>query len=102
MTDRKEQYIIGAYFNNERKNVNKKRTFRLHCYLFKRGYKTQMSSKTYVYEGKEVVLTGRTAEKTLRSERKKVLHEIRPSDVDADNRMHNKWVELTDLFEIIE
>jgi hypothetical protein len=56
-----------------------------------REYK--MSIQTYVYNGEEVVLTGRTAEKTLRSGRSKVLHEIRPLSVtDPENRQYNKWV----------
>ena len=59
-----------------------------------------MTNKTYVYEGKEHVLTGRTAEKTLRSKKTKKLHEIHPADVDASNTEYNQWVSIEDLYEV--
>lgn len=52
-----------------------------------------MSDKTYVYNGEEFVLTGRSAEKSLPSGRTKTLHEIRPVSVkDTEDRQYNKWV----------
>lgn len=56
--------------------------------------------KTYVYDGSEVVLTGRKARKQLRQGRYKYIFEIRPLSVDADNNQFNSWVYLSDLFEI--
>lgn len=61
-----------------------------------------MSVKTYVYNGKEVVLTGRTASKKTRSDKTKTLHEIRPANVDVEQNMYNEWVEFDDLYQIEE
>jgi hypothetical protein len=57
-----------------------------------------MTNKTYIYEGKEHVLTGRTATKRLRSDKIKILHEIRPADLDSDKNEFNQWIEMDDLF----
>jgi len=59
-----------------------------------------MSSKTYVYDGKEVVLTGRTAGKKMKSGKDKILHEIRPAEADPDFKSLNKWVQMDELYEI--
>jgi hypothetical protein len=61
-------------------------------------------SKTYVYTNTEVKLTGRTANKEMKSARKgkeptvHVLHEITPAD--PENGSWKKWVRLGELFEI--
>lgn len=60
-----------------------------------------MTTKTYVYEGKEHVLTGREAEKkSVRSDKIKKLHEIHPADVDDTDNSYNKWVSMDDLYEV--
>ena len=63
--------------------------------------------KTYVYDGKEVVLTGRVAKQKPRREGAKVrsdndLFEIRPFDVDEANKSFNKWVKMNQLHEVVE
>ncbi len=56
---------------------------------------------TYVHDGVEVVLTGRTAlRKTKRKEY--LLHEIRPSDVDSNDPKFCKWIQLSELYLIQE
>jgi hypothetical protein len=52
----------------------------------------------YVHNGKEVVLTGRTATKKLRSGKDELLHEIKPDGVTG--KQYNTWVKMKDLFEI--
>lgn len=64
--------------------------------------------KTYVFQDTEVKLTGRTADKELKSTRRgstkdtgptiATLHEITP--VDALNGSWKKWVRMLELFEI--
>lgn len=54
----------------------------------------------FVYDGKEVILTGRTAKKSLKSGKEQILYEIKPHDVVG--KQYNKWVQMKDLFEIIE
>lgn len=60
--------------------------------------------KTFVHGDVEVKLTGRTAERELTRQTKRVvaksvtLHEITP--VDAENGSWKKWVRMTDLYEI--
>ncbi len=60
--------------------------------------------KTYVYRDTEVKLTGRTADKELKSTRRTkepsvvTLHEITP--VDSMNGTWKKWVRMTELFEV--
>lgn len=57
--------------------------------------------KRYVYKGKEVVLTGRTASKSLRSGKEEILYETKPIDIaDLSSTKYNEWVKLKDLFEI--
>jgi hypothetical protein len=53
----------------------------------------------YVFNGTEVVLTGKVAKKTLRSGKESTLYEIRPRT--RENGTWTKWVHLTDLFEIV-
>lgn len=67
---------------------------------------TRMSTiPVYVYEGVEVILTGRHATKNLNSRRMStrnnpdVLHEIKPKS--ADNGTWTKWVRMVELYEII-
>lgn len=59
-----------------------------------------MTDKTFVYEGQEVVLTGRKAQKKTRSGKTDEVVEIRPSDTTSAE--FKKWVRESDLFEIIE
>lgn len=60
--------------------------------------------KTYIHNGKEVKLTGRTASKTTgkmskRSAAKTVqIHEITP--LDSDDGDWKEWVRLSDLYEV--
>ena len=56
-------------------------------------------SKTYVHEAAEVVLTGRVAQKTLRSGKIDEVVEIKPAN--AENGSWKKWVKMSELFEII-
>jgi len=58
-------------------------------------------SKTYVHDGKEVVLTGRKARKKTRSKEIE-LFEIKPKDVTSKDASFCKWVRMTDLYEIVE
>ncbi len=61
--------------------------------------------KTYVFEGVEVKLTGRTAKKEMKTQRRRVaakldlIHEIAPADKEMGN--WKKWVRMTELFEIV-
>lgn len=55
----------------------------------------------FIYNGKEYVPTGRQAVRT--NQRKKIdeaLLEIRPADVDKDEKQFNIWVKEEDLFVI--
>lgn len=52
----------------------------------------------YVYDSKEVVLTGRIAKKRLPSGKEQILYEIQPDNVVG--KQYNKWVQMKDLFEI--
>jgi len=57
-------------------------------------------SKAYVHNGVEVKLTGKVAQKKLRSGKIDELHEITPRH--AENGTFKKWVRMVDLFEIVE
>ena len=60
-------------------------------------------TQTYVYNGKEVYLTGRTATKPRRSG-DRVLYEtrlIKYINIENDPNIMSDWVELKDLYEII-
>lgn len=65
-------------------------------------------SETYVYNGTEVVLTGRTAKRTIamKSPRGKVTHEPRIDTIHeitpADNEFGSwkKWIRIEELYEI--
>lgn len=62
-------------------------------------------TKSYVYKGKEVVLTGRIARPEPRRpgvppNPKLDQYEIRPHDVDPENKSFNEWVRMKDLSEI--
>ncbi len=54
--------------------------------------------KTYVYENTEVVLTGRSASKTLRSGRVEKLYEITPKH--STSGVWKKWVDISALYEV--
>ncbi len=59
-------------------------------------------TQTYVYNGKEVYLTGRSATKKRRSGSPRVLYETRQIkyiNMNDDN-VASDWVELKDLYEI--
>lgn len=58
--------------------------------------------KTYVYKGKEVVMTGRQATRKGRrsSNIVKVIYEVRPIDIDEENKSYNEWVTKEELYEI--
>jgi len=56
--------------------------------------------KKYVYDSKEVILTGRVAEKSLRSGKVDKLFEIKPAD--GEGIAFIQWVRISELFEIIE
>lgn len=61
-------------------------------------------TQTFVYKGKEVFLTGRTATKTLPRGGVKVLHEIKPKKYMNDttnNDITTDWVVMADLYEIV-
>lgn len=54
--------------------------------------------KTYVFKETEVVLTGKRAERKLRT-KTDTLYEIKPAD--SENGTWTKWVRMTDLYEIV-
>ena len=56
--------------------------------------------KTYVFAGDEVILTGRTAVKTLKSSREKIIYEIELKNKPQYTNEKNKWVELVELFQV--
>jgi hypothetical protein len=61
-------------------------------------------TQVYVYNGKEVFLTGRTAKKSSRRG-DKVLHEILPKrymNKEIDSFIESDWVFLKDLYAIVE
>lgn len=63
-------------------------------------------NKSYVHNGKEVVLTGRMAKRKPRREGERInddftQYEIRPVNVDADNNNFNEWVRMRDLLEVV-
>lgn len=61
--------------------------------------------KKYVYKGKEVFLTGRTASKRGIRGKEKIIHEIKPVRYFNDDRdtVHvAEWVGLGELFQIDE
>ena len=53
--------------------------------------------KTYVYNGTEVKMTGRTAEKELRRG-VDTLYEVKPADMECGT--WKKWVRIGELYEI--
>lgn len=54
---------------------------------------------TYVHDGKEVMMTGRTAVRET-SRRQHVLYEIKPIDVEGSDPKFCKWVKIEELYEI--
>lgn len=59
---------------------------------------TSSNKKTYVYEGVEVIKTGRTASRS--TARKRItLYEIKPYD--NENGSWSKWVKYDELYEIL-
>ncbi len=63
---------------------------------------TNTYNGTYVYEGKEWVLTGREAHRSLISGKLKRLVEIRPMSVDPSDKSYNRWVEREELYTVME
>jgi len=59
-----------------------------------------MTNKTYVYQGLEVELTGRKAQRKTRSGKMNEVVEVKPTD--PENGSFLKWVSMSDLFEILE
>ena len=57
-------------------------------------------SKTYVYDGKEVEATGRTAVRQSSRGRTHVLYEIKPTGMETADPQFHKWVKLEDLYHI--
>lgn len=62
--------------------------------------------KTFVLNGKEVVLTGRVAKpKPRRSGREvdesRYQYEVRPVGVDVKNTDFNEWARMSDLLEVV-
>lgn len=55
--------------------------------------------KAYVFKGKEVILTGKIAKKTLRSGKENILYEVKPRV--KENGTWTEWVRMSDLFEIV-
>ncbi len=55
--------------------------------------------ETFVYDGREVVLTGRKAVKETRRS-KKIIVEIQPLGIGRESKSFNKWVDPKDLFQI--
>jgi hypothetical protein len=56
--------------------------------------------KSYVYENTEVIMTGRSATKELRSGKIDTLYEITPKH--STSGQWKKWVNFSDLFEVSE
>jgi len=74
--------------------------------LDEEGKMTIDTTRIYVYDGQEYVLTGRLASKPLSRNRKKMLVEIIPKDKGTNPRksfssLFNKWVEPKDLYDIL-
>lgn len=65
-------------------------------------------TKTYVYDGEEVSLTGRKAKKEIQIKNSRVprrvdvLVEIEPASNSDDLRKWKKWVRIHELYEIID
>jgi hypothetical protein len=55
---------------------------------------------SYVYDGKEVIPTGRIAKRTTSRGRALVLIEIRPIEIEDNDPQYCKWVMQDDLFVI--
>lgn len=59
--------------------------------------------QTFIFEGREYVLTGRVAMKKSERGRERELVEIRPVTVrDLEDKTYNKWVRRAELFNISE
>lgn len=53
--------------------------------------------QTYLYKGKEVKLTGRSAERKTKRNIEIEFYEIKPLDADDEDNRHNQWVKMADL-----
>lgn len=60
----------------------------------------RLKTKLFVFEGEEVILTGRIAIKELPSGKQKELYEIKLNKEVQYANIKNKWVLITDLFEV--
>jgi hypothetical protein len=59
----------------------------------------EKEQETFVYDGREVVLTGRKAVKETRRS-KKIIVEVQPLGIGRESKSFNKWVDPKDLFHI--
>ncbi len=59
-----------------------------------------MTDKAYVFNGTEVVMTGKVAKKTTPRGKENLLYEIKPRK--SENGTWTKWVRMSDLFEIVD
>lgn len=55
---------------------------------------------TFIYDGCEVRLTGRTAQKDMKRNRVDIIHEIQPFD--KENGSWKQWVHSHELYKIME
>ncbi len=56
--------------------------------------------KIYVHDGREVVLTGKSAEKKLRSGKTDTVVQIKAAN--PEDGSFTKWVRMNELFEIVD
>lgn len=56
--------------------------------------------KTYVYDSREVILTGRAAARRLKSGAMHELVEVMPLGADKSDKSVRTWVRMDELFEI--
>ena len=55
---------------------------------------------TYVFEGREYVLTGRSAKRKTLTKKERILVEIKPASISDESTDYNKWVSEEELFEV--
>lgn len=60
-----------------------------------------MTKPTYIYDGKEVAMTGRKAVKESRSKVSE-LYEVKPIDVESNDPKFCSWVSLTQLYRVVD
>jgi len=57
-----------------------------------------VATKTYVHDGREVVLTGRKAQRKTRSGKTSEVVEVKPADPETGS--FKAWVKMSELYEI--